>query len=239
MQRVADNWVKRDDLFTCNGLRGGKARTCYVLVARADRGLTTASARVSPQSKIVAALAETYGLPCRIHTAWGELTEELLAAEQCGAEIIMHRPGYNSVIRRRARDDADARGWSEIPFGMESEVSIQTTSQQVRNLPKSASRLVIPVGSGMTLAGIAHGLNAVKSSLPVLGVVVGANPTKRLETWAPDNWRERVTLVQAAEPYNKKLLDTKLGEIELDPVYEAKCLRFLEAGDCLWIVGFR
>jgi hypothetical protein len=30
-----------------------------------------------------------------------------------------------------------------------------------------------------------------------------------------------------------------LGGLELDPVYEAKCLPFLRPGDLLWVVGRR
>lgn len=239
VQRVNGIWVKRDDLFECFELRGGKARTCSVLASTAKKGLVTASARASPQSKIVATFASKLGIPCRIHTAWGGVTDELATAESLGAEILQHRPGYNSVIRRRAKDDAETRGWSEIPFGMESSAAIETTMRQVQNIPKSSGRIVVPVGSGMTLAGVLHGLAYYGLSSPVLGVVVGANPIKRLEYWAPQGWRDNVVLVSAKAPYKKRIVDTKIGEIELDPVYEAKCLPFLEENDCLWIVGYR
>jgi hypothetical protein len=30
-----------------------------------------------------------------------------------------------------------------------------------------------------------------------------------------------------------------VGEVELDPIFEAKCLPFLEAGDLFWLIAIR
>lgn len=194
---------------------------------------------MSPQAEIVAAFAKSLALPCRVHTAWGGMTPELNAATRLDAEIVSHRPGYNSVIRRRASDDALARGWTEIPFGMESRASTDLTKLQVQNLPKCANRLIVPVGSGMSLAGILHGLLESEIRLPVLGVMVGANPHRRLDRWAPAGWRDLVELVRCDAPYHHALTGVAVGGIALDPIYEAKCLAHCKRNDCLWIVGHR
>lgn len=232
-------WVKRDDAFAFAGVRGGKVRTCRVLSEGAS-GLVTAGSRQSPQANIVAQIARRLGVPCRVHTPQGELSPELLAAKAAGAEVVQHPAGYNNVIVARAREDAAARGWTEIPFGMECEEAVRQTSRQVANLPPGAHRLVAPVGSGMSLAGILHGLVAAgRDDLKVLGVVVGADPEKRLDRYAPKGWRDRVTLVPSGLDYHAHAPKTRLAEIELDPVYEAKCLPFLLPGDVLWVVGRR
>ncbi|MCX5066642.1 pyridoxal-phosphate dependent enzyme [Micromonospora lupini] len=232
--------VKRDDLFTIPGGAGGKVRTCLTLARRATAGLVTAGSRQSPQVNIVAGVAASLGLPCRVHVpaAKGPLTPELAAARTAGAEIVEHRPGYNNVIIARAREDAAQHGWTEIPFGMECAEAVRATAAQVTNLPADAKRLVVPVGSGMSLSGILAGLTAAGNTVPVLGVVVGADPTGRLDTYAP-GWRDRVTLVQSPLDYHTPAAETELGDLPLDPVYEAKCLPFLEDGDVLWVVGRR
>ena len=154
-----------------------------------------------------------------------------------GAEIEQHKPGYNSVIIKRARDDAAQRGWREIPFGMECVEAVQQTAQQVGNLPRNIERIVVPVGSGMSLAGILTGLCNSGRSIPVLGVKVGADPTKRLDKYAPPNWRELSEIVDSGVPYARKVqVDFP---IKLDPIYEAKCVKFLRPGDLLWVVGIR
>lgn len=239
VERIGEVWVKRDDAFAWAGCRGGKVRTCRVL-ADGARGLVTAGSRQSPQANIVAQMARRMGVPCRVHTPQGELSPELLAAQAAGAEIVQHPAGYNTVIVARARDDAAARGWTEIPFGMECEEAVEQTARQVANIPGDVRRLLVPCGSGMSLAGILTGLERVgRTDLPVTAVVVGADPEKRLDRYAPKEWRSRVTLVPSGLDYHAHAPATRLGTIELDPVYEAKLLPFVEPGDCVWIVGRR
>ncbi len=232
--------VKRDDLFGVGDSAGGKVRTCLHLAAGAA-GLTTAGSRHSPQVNIVATVAASLGLPCRVHVpaAAGGLTPELAAAVAAGAELVEHRPGHNTVIVARARTDAADRGWVNIPFGMDDPAAVAMTSAQVANLPEETQRVVIPVGSGMSLAGLLAGLQAQGRALPILGVVVGADPSSRLDRHAPAGWRDMVTLVGPDSPYDLPAPATALGGLELDPIYEAKCLPYLLPGDLLWVVGCR
>lgn len=237
--------VKRDDTYRVAGQAGGKVRSCAALIAAAAaagaEGVTTAGSRHSPQVQIVAHLAARYGLQARCHVPAGDDTPQLLAAQQAGAELVRHRPGHNSVIVSRARKDAEARGWVDVPFGMECPEAIEQTAAQVNATQLAdAQRLVVPVGSGMTLAGVLHGLQAAGlDDLPVVGVRVGADPAKRLDRWAPDGWADRVQLITSEQPYEQHAPVTELGGIELDPIYEAKCLPHLQPGDLLWLVGHR
>lgn len=231
-------WVKRDDLFEVASVRGGKVRTCWQL-AQGATGLVTAGSRSSPQANIVAQVARELGIPARVHTPTGELSPELLAAQAAGAEVVQHQAGYNSVIIARARDDAAERGWVNVPFGMECEEAVARTAAQVANVPEEARRIVVPVGSGMSLAGILHGLELAGRELPVLGVVVGADPSKRLDRWAPEGWRERVGLVPSGSDYHTPAATTSWWGLELDAHYEAKAAAHCRPGDLLWVVGLR
>jgi 1-aminocyclopropane-1-carboxylate deaminase/D-cysteine desulfhydrase-like pyridoxal-dependent ACC family enzyme len=238
-------WVKRDDLFEIAGVRGGKARTCWHL-AQGASGLVTAGSRSSPQAVIVANIAQHLGIPCEIHMPSGELSRQAELAQQAGAEIVQHRPGYNSVIIKRARDAALKYGYKEIPFGMECAEAVNQTRKQVKNLPlDSISRIVVPVGSGMSLAGILHGLNDMYGFLgfpiQVLGICVGADPINRLNKYAPIGWQYIAQLIRAEEDYSTPIKDAFWGTVELDEIYEAKCIPFLEGrpDDLFWIVGLR
>lgn len=232
-------WLKRDDLYEQAGVRGGKVRTCWQL-AQGATGLVTAGSRSSPQANIVAHVAAALGIPCRVHTPEGALSPELVAAQAVGAEVVQHKAGYNSVIIARAREDAAARGWREIPFGMECQEAVEATAGQVANVPAEVGRIVVPVGSGMSLAGILHGLErAGRTEVQVLGVVVGADPAKRLDRWAPAGWRERVELVPSGSDYHQPASITTAWGLELDAHYEAKAAPWCEPGDLLWLVGIR
>lgn len=237
IERHGDLWLKRDDLFTVAGVPGGKVRTCWRL-AQGAPGLVTAGSRSSPQINIVAHIGRSLGVPVRAHAPSGELSPELIDAQAQGAEIVQHSPGYNSVIVARARADAKEHGWREIPFGMECQEAVEETAAQIADIPAGVQRIVVPVGSGMSLAGILTGLARAGLDIPVIGVVVGADPEKRLDRYAPDDWRQRAQLIPAGVPY-ESAVDAVVGGVRLDPHYEAKCARFLEPGDLLWIVGIR
>ncbi len=244
VEAFGDVLVKRDDLCTLHGHRGGKVRTCGILVGRAAGGVVTAGSRHSPQVEIVAGLAYARDLPCSVHVPAGAPTPAIDYAESVGAIVNRHRPGYNTVIVKRAHDDAVARGWTEIPFGMECAEAVEATASQVQDLPWGRfDRIVVPVGSGMTLAGILHGLVSADTDpgpFPaVLGVYVGANPAKRLVRWAPLMWERLAELRAAPIPYHCTPSVTNYHGLELDPVYEAKCIPFLRPRDLFWVVGRR
>ena len=238
VEEHAGVWVKRDDLFEPfgRGVRGGKVRACLQLSEGAI-GLVTASSRVSPQAECVARVAELRGIPARIHVPQGPETRELAAAVAAGAEIVMWRPGHNSVIVARARQDAATRGWALVPFGMECAEAVAATRRQTANLP-SCTRVVVPVGSGMSLAGILWGLLDREMYVPVLGIRVGADPSRRLDRWAPPVWWAWVRMVEPAAGYHHPV-DASLGGLALDPYYEAKCVPYLRPGDLFWVVGRR
>lgn len=234
--------LKRDDLFCIAGVNGGKARTCLHLATTPDVpiGLVTASARNSPQANIVARVAKHLGISCRVHMPSGVLGQQGELAVAAGAEIIQHKPGYNTVIVKRARDDALRLGWRNIPFGMECKEAVQQTAKQVESYFYTMyRRIVVPVGSGMSLAGILWGLRNTQQRVAVVGVYVGADPTKRLDRYAPMGWRLDARLEKSPFDYNTHLENMWAGDVFLDPVYEAKCVEYLQSGDLFWIVGSR
>jgi 1-aminocyclopropane-1-carboxylate deaminase/D-cysteine desulfhydrase-like pyridoxal-dependent ACC family enzyme len=239
-EQHAGYWVKRDDLFEDRGVKGGKGRTLLTL-ARGATGLVAAGSRQSTQINRVAQAARALGLPCRIHLPASRLpdTPEITAAERAGATLVRERPGYLSVLTARARAAARGRGWRYVPFGMECPEAIAETRGQVPGMPQDIERLVVPVGGGMTLAGVLWGLEDTRRDIAILGVMVGADPTARLDVHAPPFWRGSVTLVPAGLSYEREAPQRYLGGLALDPIYEAKCLPFLRPGDGLWVVDCR
>jgi len=194
---------------------------------------------LSPQIEIVAHIAKYFGMRCRAHTTLGDLSEELLCAKSLGAEIIQHPMGFNNVLSARAVADVLTDSDSAlIPFGMKSVEAIQSTRLQVQNLPSECRRIVVPVGSGMTVAGILHGLIAFGIKKPVIGILIGGNVRSTMDRFAPLFWRQTVEFIDDGLPY-KKLVDARIGNCILDPIYEAKAARFLKPGDLFWCVGIR
>ena len=242
VEKHGDNWVKRDDTFSRAGVRGGKVRSAWFLCTKdgTPRGLCTAGARTSPQIKIIGSMAKELGVPMRAHTTQGALGPEVEFAKNLGADIIQHKAGYNNVLIARAREDAESLGYLNIPFGMECIEAIHMTALQVANIPQEVSRIVMPVGSAMSFMGVLWGLELFERNIEVLGVRVGADPTKRLEKYAPPGWESFASVEQSSYAYKDYFPDTHLSSgLEIDPIYEAKCLPYLEPDDLFWVVGIR
>jgi 1-aminocyclopropane-1-carboxylate deaminase/D-cysteine desulfhydrase-like pyridoxal-dependent ACC family enzyme len=169
---------------------------------------------------------------------------EMTDAARHGAELVQHRPGYNSVICSRAERDVALRDWTYIPFGMEHNEAMGCTRLEVGSLfngdPIPFKRIVICLGSGMSAAGVLHGLrySSRGHKVPVLGVRIGADPTKRLDGFAPMGWRNQMKVVTSRHDYTDHV-DARVDGVLLDPHYEAKCAEYLQPGDLFWIVGIR
>jgi len=252
VKKYGNHWFKRDDFFTAFGVHGGKVRTCLTYIfdnmsAGDIDGLVTGGSRSSPQVQIVGHIATGLNLPARLHLPQGKLPDYIQEAAS-GHKVLQWFPGFNHVLSARVREDVaqlnKREQWLEIPFGMEVSQAISGTAKQVGNLPFSnqdLQRIIVPVGSGMTLAGILTGLNELNINIPVVGIVVGQDPTKRLDVWAPSDWRDRVTLIRSTQNYHQSAPKEHLSidGVCLDPIYEAKTVPFLQNGDLLWIVGHR
>jgi 1-aminocyclopropane-1-carboxylate deaminase/D-cysteine desulfhydrase-like pyridoxal-dependent ACC family enzyme len=238
-------YLKRDDLYEFAGVRGGKVRSCRRLSQGAQM-LITASSRHSPQMCIVARIAKRLQIPARCHMPQGVYTEEMQEAMKAGATLIQHRAGYNTVIIKRAKDDIKNNfpQATEIPFGMRCVEAVEETAKQVRNLPAAGqiNRIVVPVGSGISLAGVLLGISTYRTDLKkvrVLGVQVGANPVKTLDQLAIFGWRNCCEIVEASQPYHAAVKQSQIAHVAVDPHYEGKVLGLLEPNDVFWLVGIR
>lgn len=245
------NWIKRDDTFEICGVRGGKARSCMVFIQSHIQnndnppvGVISGGSRSSPQVQIVGKIAKCLGLRARLHIPKGGIPQYIQNATiDLGHEVFQWFPGFNHVINSRVKTDiSNHQDWLEIPFGMEFPESVECTASQVKNLPfqdPNFKRIIVPVGSGMSLIGIFQGLTKLNKSIPILGIIVGKNPTKTLNKWLPPNWKQMITLLPALQKYHTQVKNPLFGNISLDPIYEAKVIPFIQSGDLLWVIGHR
>lgn len=243
-------FVKHDEYFSICGSHGGKARSCYSIckkgIEEGKRGFSTAGSKKSPQIQIASFIAKEMGVPLHAHTPQGELGYEIEKALANGCELFQHRAGYNNVIIKRARDDAKENDFLEIPFGMECWEAVYQTATQVRSLVgrDDIKRIVLPIGSGMSCCGVLWGMLRYEIDLPVLGIQVGADFRKRFEKYAPEGWELMLEVEKSGYDYHKyapNLIRYADGDLILDPIYEAKCLPYVNfgEGDLLWSVGIR
>lgn len=242
VQRVGPYWLKRDDLFAYAGTNGGKVRALLAFIkANAPKHILVSwCSRESPQQERIARVAKALGLTARIHVPDGPCTPESSLAEQAGAAIVRHKHGRMSVLKARAEKDAEKTGGLLVPWGMECKEAVEATRRQLANLPAEVKRIVVPTGSGVSLAGILWGLQDAPPAWrekPVLAVSVGAAWEDRVARLGPPG--AKPLSVKSPLAYEEPAEQRSLEGVALDPIYEAKCIPFLEPGDLLWCVGRR
>ena len=136
-----------------------------------------------------------------------------------------------SVLRARAVEQATKDNTLFVPLGLEFPTALEATADQCMNLPGNVRRIVVPVGSGQMFLGVVRGIKKYMNQPPdLIGVYVGKKPNLILPRWA--------TVAEAPFKFNQEVEEV-LDNLELDPVYEAKCIPFLKRGDLLWIVAHR
>lgn len=244
VQKVGSIWLKRDDLWNGPRWRGGKARTAEIICMRAkEKGITEVCIAVDRNSSVpgmVSRVCKWHGVGLRawLPAAKDELPKVFTEAKANGAVLEEVRPGYMSVRRKRLRDYVAASGGKavELEVGLlwddcgRKEIAKQTTNVEELFRAGQIKRVVVPVGSGGMLRGVADGL--ASAGIPVLGVCCGNLPDFAEEL--PLN----VELIKSSRDFGDKVI-AKIGDVDLDPVYEAKCAECLQEGDLLWIVAHR
>lgn len=237
-------YLKRDDKFKINGVCGGKARSAYQIIINGInngyKDFVTAGSRMSPQCELVSYLCQSMGVKCHLFMPQGKETSVIKNINQNNlSEIHRTKIGYNSVICKWSYDYAIENNYCYIPFGMECSENIEVTKHQVKNIPSEVKRIVMPIGSGMSFISVLNGLEYYNmTNIQVLGVSVGKDCSKNLEKYlkAP---RIKYEIVKSNLNYDEEAKQYHIDNVELDKIYEAKCLPYLKENDLLWIVGKR
>ena len=244
VEKKGNFWLKREDLFEVYGMHGGKARAAYQLIQqRLEEGYTTivsAGQRESPQCEIISFICENLGIDCILYMNEGAETE-VLAHIKNNPHTEVRRVGYPSftnVLDSKARVCAADNHFGYIPFGMECEENVEITCHQVQNIPSECKRIIMPAGRGMSMSSVICGMDRYGINKPIVGVRVGKDPKKILETYAEGLSVVDWDIIQAPQKYSQ-WVDAYVEDVQLDPIYEAKCRQFMQDGDLLWIVGKR
>lgn len=241
VENVGGRYFKREDKYKIFDVCGAKARQAYYLISKSTKDtIITCGSRVSPQIQIVANICKHLNKKCICFTNYGSITHELQSAIDDGAEIKQDKRWiYNNVVIYHAKQFVKENPNVEyIPFGMESMESVRQTAYQVKNIPPNVNSIVIVAGSGLNLCGILWGIKVFNKPIKVKAIRVGKDIKDILDQYAPDNI-DNLTIINSEKDYHEKANQTIINGIELDPIYEGKCLPFLEQNDLFWIIGKR
>lgn len=262
---LVDNiWFKREDKYAPYGddfISGGKIRQCRDLVERnldyihefCDSTIATAASIHSPQSPIVARVAKEFDLHCII--GFGNTTIEgalknipMQWCHELGAELVVlsESQGFNNVLYANLKKLEKERPFFPILFGYAAQTHRESIvgriAEQVQNIPPEVSCVYVPVGSGVTLAGVLEGKRKYDSSFSVVGLQpFGYDRTKSVSTICEGmTWEYDYEFRKGKYPY-AKLHSRSIMDIELDMIYESKSFDMVEwkkdGSELFWIIG--
>ena len=244
IEKINGIWFKREDKYNIYNACGGKARSAYYLIqkgiAEGYKEFVSCGARTSPQCEIISIICEHLQIPCHLFMPNGPDTSVLKNIYKNHYSTI-HRTkvGYNNVLIAWSKEYAKQNNFYYIPFGMECKENIDIISKQVINIPTEVKKIIITVGSGMSLIGLLNGLEQQKwYDKQVLGISVGKDPLKTINKYikAPNI---KYSIIKSPFDYDKKPKITNFCGIDLDPYYESKCINYIQEGDLFYIIGKR
>lgn len=249
---------KREDYYRNEyGVNGAKYRLARWMMERARAQgydhVVSAQSVLSPQSSIVATLAEELGMACTLCYGASKATTAMrhpnvAIAAQAGAHFDFScRVAYNGTLQPHGARVAEELGAWQMPYAItpgpqDLEEALAVGGAQARNLPRAMRYLVIPFGSGNTASGILYGLHkwGTKDLEDIL--LVGIGPDRF--AWLEDRLRSvgahdvlRMVRHVPLHPWFARYADT-MPETEdgitFHPTYEGKVVRYLNSVAPLW-----
>ncbi len=252
---------KRDDLYAPYGkhwITGGKIRQCRHLIEtnldhiKSDCGgtIATASSIASPQAPIVAMVAKEFNLKSIIGYGNTDYPLRQLAMAECqylGSELIQlsKTQGFNTVLYAALKRLRETRPFFPVLFGYAAQTHresiIGQIADQVENV--DCDVLYVPMGSGITLAGILDGKAKFGKTFDVVGLQpFGYDRTKSVDSMLYGTL-DSYDFEQVLGNYSYHKLVKKNVGFDLDMIYESKSFLMMEKmidpneSNCFWVIG--
>lgn len=269
-------FFKRDDLYLpfndYSNLGGGKVRQMQELIENMKynneeiNGLITQPVSFSsPQCAIVAKVAKENNLPCIICIGGGiknidetiNKNKPLKYSREFGAEILhVANAGYSSILKNKITEISNNNKYKIVDFGINllqyPRAIIESIANQVENIPNDIDNLIIPCGSGISMAGIIIGLVKFNKNVKrIIGIQISnIDRTNRInEILKSFNViREYEFIIDNTYNYSKNIEYYINSKFDLNVKYESKAFKYflknkhnLNINDTdknlIWIIG--
>lgn len=210
-----DVWIKMENLQKTGSfkLRGAYNKISSLSREEKRRGVITASSGNHAQG---VAWAATY-LGIRSVVVMPEITPiiKYIAARGYGAEVVFHGPSFDDAYAH-ALEMADKTGMAFIPpFEDELVMAGQgTIGLEVMEAVPEADAIVVPVGGGGLISGIAAAAKSIRESIKIIGVESEASTSciESLKAGRPVQVEKRPTIADGIAV--KKVGEKTLSIIE-------------------------
>lgn len=249
-------YFKRDDKFQPFKdipLNGGKLRQAFLLLYYnyidikhwCDGHVGSATSMLSPQGIIITRVAKEFGFKTYLAIGGKRDNSLILLAKEIGAIIKRYNIGYEKTLITMLKQE---HKFFMVKFGLNVSTNrsaiINANALQVKNIPDKLDMLVIPVGSGISMAGILAGIKRYKKKVKrIIGIQIAGYDRRDVIDGIVSNTKYEF-YQDKTYPYHKLMsLYININE-SLDPLYESKAFEyfinnfdFYRKKVLFWIVG--
>jgi len=178
------------------------------------QGVITASAGNHAQG--VALAAAEYGIPALVVMPETTPLAKVLATREYGAEVILHGATFDDAARQARQLEAE-RGMLFVPaFDHPLVMAGQgTVGLEILDALPEAETLVVPIGGGGLIAGIATAARAINPVIRIIGVEASGAPAALLS-----RRKGEIVTLAAAHSLADGIVIKRLGE-QTFPIIEA------------------
>lgn len=171
-----DLWVKEEQLQRTGSY---KIRGAYNLISRLDAGAHVIAASAGNHAQGVALASKLTGHSCDVYMPRRAAIPKIEATEGYGANVILIEGDLEDCVAA-ARTKAESDGSVFVPpFDHPLIIAGQGTLglELVRDMPDEIETVVIPVGGGGLISGVAMVLKELRPHIRVIGVEAAGAPT--------------------------------------------------------------
>jgi threonine dehydratase len=178
------------------------------------RGVITASAGNHAQG--VAFAATEFGIPALVVMPENTPLAKVLASREYGADVVLHGSSFDDAARH-ARQLETERGMLFVPaFDHPLVMAGQgTVGLEILEALPDAETLLVPIGGGGLIAGIATAAKAINPAILIIGVEAAGAPTALLS-----RRKGEIVTLAAAHSLADGIVIKRLGE-QTFPIIEA------------------
>ncbi len=192
----ADVYLKAENLQRSGSfkVRGASYKMSRLSEQERRCGVITASAGNHAQG--VAIAAAQYHIPCTIVMPETAALAKVVATQGYGASVVLHGFTYDDAYQRSLELQAETGATFIHPFDDPEVIAGQGTLglEMLSDLP-DADAMIVPVGGGGLIAGVAIAARALKPDITIIGVQAAGAPSTR-------------AALDAGEPYSLPAINT-------------------------------
>lgn len=166
-----DVYLKMENLQRTGSFKLRGAYNCIAGLSDAEREKGVIAASAGNHAQGVAFAAKTYGIPCTIAMPAHAPLSKVAATRHYGAQVVLHGAVFDEAYEEAKRRQAESGATFIHPFNDPAVIAGQgTIGMEILDDLPDVDKVVVPIGGGGLIAGVAVAIKSLKPDVKIIGV---------------------------------------------------------------------